>query len=154
MTLDEILMVWLDRINLVVNDFVKTIDIDYHSKTGLDFYADLTDNAVVWSIVYADEAGEAFYNNFIKRYPIAKELSYFTLSILHEIGHLETEWEMVDDIEERNSNLTNEQYFNLYNEKIATDWAGTWIEDNFSAARIVDKKLNKILNQFYKEVLD
>lgn len=150
MTLDK----WIDTINSVVSDFCKSIDEEYESRMGCDFCAVLNENTIEWSLIYAEKAGQSFYENFVSRYPVAKELSFFTVSILHEIGHFETEWEMIDDTEIRNRELTNEQYYDLFNERIATDWAGEWIENNYSAARCIDKKFTEILNKFYKEVLD
>lgn len=145
---------WYDKINSVVNDFCKSIDEEYESRMGCEFCAVLPESTIEWSLIYTERNGEAFYNNFTERYPAAKDFSFFTLSILHEIGYLETEWEMDNDISIRNTNLTNEEYFNLFNERIATDWAGEWIENNYAAARCIDKKFTETLNEFYKEVLD
>ena len=150
MTLEK----WFDKINLVIREVIKDFNEEYDCRMGADFTTYLDEDVIEWTLIYSEQAGDAFYKNFIERYPTAEEFSFFLLSILHEIGHLETEWEMVDDIKERNSKLTNEQYFNLFNERIATDWAGKWIENNYAAARCIDKKFSKILNEFYKEVLD
>ena len=119
-----------------------------------NFMACLTENVIEWTLIYKEQDGKAFYNNFIARCSAAKEFSFFFLSLLHEIGHFETEWEMKDDVKERNKHLSNEQYFNLFNEKIATDWAITWIEENIDTARSFDEKINNVLNEFYNEVLD
>jgi hypothetical protein len=44
----------------------------------------------------------------------------------------------VDDIEERNAITTEAEYFALYNETIATDWAGFFIEDNYTTVMQFD----------------
>jgi hypothetical protein len=74
---------------------------------------------------------------------------------LHEVGHLETENEMEDDVDIRNNEImTNEEYFNLFNERIATDWAGYWIEKNFQKAINLDDTFRNALNNLYAETLD
>lgn len=150
MTLDN----WFDTINAIVREFVRSFDEEYDCRMSTNFCACLTENTIEWSLLFVEPAGEAFYNNFIARYPAASNLNFFMLAILHEIGHLETEWEMVDDIDERNKELSNEEYFKLFNERIATDWAGEWIENNTITAHNINEKFNKVLNEFYKEVLD
>ena len=143
-----------EKINETVKEFVKSIDEEYDCRMGLDFMACLDENVVVWSLLCTETSSKAFYDNFVSRFPKAKGLSFFTLSILHEVGHLETEWEMEDDVEIRNSKMTNEEYFNLFNEIIATDWAGSWIENNFQKAINLDDIFRNVLNNFYAETLD
>jgi len=142
-------------INEVVREFVQSIDEEYDCRMGADFGACLNENVVEWSLLYVEKAGEAFYKNFVSRFPKANGFGLFTLSVLHEVGHFETEWEMEDDTGIRNqANMTNEEYFELFNERIATDWAGYWIEDNFEQACALDDKFQETLNKFYAAVLD
>lgn len=144
---------YLQKINKVINTFIKTIDESYSARMGNDFVACLNESVIEWTLIYVGNGGQAFYDNFVTRYPTAKNLQLFTLSILHEIGHLETEDEMEDDIEIRKTNLSNKDYFNLFNERIATDWAGKWIENNLDTAITLDKTLYKIIFEFYKKCL-
>lgn len=144
-----------EKINETVREFVKSIDEEYDCRMGLDFMACLDSDIVVWSILTLEKSGEAFYDNFVSRFPKAKGFSLFTLSVLHEVGHLETENEMEDDIDIRNNEImTNEEYFNLFNERIATDWAGCWIEKNFQKAINLDDTFRNALNNLYAETLD
>ena len=145
----------LKKINETVKIFVQSINEEYDCVMGLDFMADLANDVIVWSILTIEKSGEAFYDNFISRFPKAKGFSLFTLSILHEVGHLETENEMEDDVDIRNNEImTNEEYFNLFNERIATDWAGYWIEKNFQKAINLDDTFRNALNNLYAETLD
>ena len=145
----------LKKINEAVRNFVQSINEEYDCEMGLDFMAQLDTDIIVWSILTVEESGEAFYNNFISRFPKAKGFSLFTLSVLHEVGHLETENEMEDDTDTRNNEImTDEEYFNLFNERIATDWAGYWIEKNFQKAINLDDTFRNVLNSLYAEVLD
>ena len=143
------------KINEVVRDFVKSISEEYDCRMGIEFCVYLEENMIEWSILYVENGGEAFYENFISRFPKARGFNLFTLSVLHEIGHLETEWDMEDETYLRNTDtMDDETYFNLYNEKIATDWAGEWIEDNFDEALAIDDKFNEILSKFFEKVLN
>ena len=146
---------YLNSINAVLDEFVKTFEQDYSTRMGQEFMACLDENVVEWSLLYVNDGGEAFYNNFIQRFPCAQELGLFTLSLLHELGHLETEWEMVDDIEKRNSeSMSDEEYFNLFNEYIATEWAGEWIQSNLEQALALDRKIKDLISEMYEKVLD
>lgn len=144
---------WLDKINVELNAFVKTINEEYSCQYGTDFCAYLDNNIIEWTLLVTENSSEAFYANFVSRYPQVKGFSFFLLSLLHEVGHFETEWEMENDTEIRNSDLTDEQYFDLFNERIATDWAGEWILHNLLTAQKVDKQLTALLDDFYDEVL-
>lgn len=137
------------KLDNAVNDFVKEFFEDYHASIGLDFVCHLSECLIEYAIFTSKENNDSFYNNFIERFPKAKNFSVFTLSILHEIGHLETEDIMINDVDLRNKTLTNEQYFNLFNEKIATDWAGDWINDNFKEAKKINNTFTILLDNIY-----
>jgi len=144
---------WYKEINRTVREFIQTIDNEYNCRMGLDFCACLDENVIEWTIIYAEKSGKAFYEDFIKRFPKADGFGLFTLSILHEVGHLETEDEMIENTIDVDT-LTNEQYFKLHNEKIATNWAGTWLENNYKEAVALDDKFRDVITKFYADVLD
>ena len=144
----------LEIINRAVVALVKYIDEEYDARMGVDFGACMDENVVEWSLLVPEGSGKEFYENFCTRFPVARGFDLFTLSILHEVGHLETEWEMIDDTKIRNrKGLTNAEYFNLFNERIATDWAGEWIENNIKLALDIDKIFKKMLKKFYEATL-
>ncbi len=143
---------YYDEINKTVLQFVKSIDEEYTCHMGTDFSVDLDNNDIEWSLLYVEESGRAFYEKWKKVCPLALCFSYFTVALLHEIGHLETEWDMVDDTEKRNSELTGKEYFNLYNEKIATAWASDFCIEHFERAIDFDTQINFLLKNFYYEV--
>lgn len=149
----NIIATTIKELNEIIKKFVQTFDEDYSAEIGADFAADLDNNSVVWTLIYSEDGGKAFYSDFCNRYPPAKNYSFFLLSLLHEIGHLETEDEMIDDTDIRNTDLSNEEYFNLFNERLATDWAGEWIEENLTLAKQIDSKISFLLNNFYKVAL-
>jgi len=85
--------------------------------------------------------------NFIERYPRCANLSYTMLALLHEIGHHMTKTQRNKDENYENLVATGivnniEDYVNLHNEKLATDWAGNFASKNLLFCMDWDKKLN------------
>lgn len=131
-------------VTALIQDFVSSFDEEYTVEMGEEFAANLNEDIVYYSIIYAENGGRAFYENFVKRFPKCDGMSLMMLSILHEIGHLETEWDMVDDTAVRariRGEKDNERYFNLHNEFIATEWAGNWATSHMEEAKAWDKKI-------------
>lgn len=145
---------WLDIINDEVNSFIQIFNEDYTAEIGSDFCCYPTTGEIEWSLLIVDSGGIAFFKNFCSRYPEVVDFNIFTLSLLHEIGHLETVLDMdFESTRKRASGLTNEQYFELHDEKIATDWAGNWIHNNYSLAKATDDYFSNLLSQFYADVI-
>ena len=69
---------------------------------------------------------------------------------MHEVGHLETEWEMNDDPVP--VGISNEEYYNLHDEFIATDWAGEWLEENYDRAKNFDASILAALVMGYERL--
>ena len=150
MTLEK----FIEQIDELVRGLVKSIDEDYECEIGSDFCVYLDEDLIHWSLLYKDECGQAFYQNFIERFPRAKGFGLFTLSLLHELGHLETEWDMEDDSELDTDSLSNEDYFALHNEKIATDWAGEYLIQHYEDVFAFDELIEAYLQAMYAGVLD
>lgn len=144
----------IKKIDTLITSLLSEFDEEYTAKMGTDFEVNLDTKIVYWSLLYPEKSGQSFYDNFCSRFPIVKTLSIFTLSLFHEIGHIETEDEMIDDTDIRNTHLSAEEYFNLFNEKIATDWAGNFIENNFARVEKFDDSIFEIIYSFYDTLLD
>lgn len=137
----------------ILDDFVKEFDEEYVVVMGSDFQADNIEETIYYAIAMMDEGAKSFRANFEKRFPVAKDFDIFTLSFLHELGHLETEWDMVDDTKERNKikgEKDSEKYYALHNERIATDWAGEYLNDHYFTAKALEEKVLTAI----KKVLD
>ena len=128
-------------IHSALNNLLEQIDEEYSAIQGDTFEADTEEDTIYFTL---QNIKDAFYEDFTNRYPLASAFEPFTLSVLHEIGHLETEAEAMDDIEERNAITTEAEYFALYNEAIATDWAGFYIEDNYTTVLQFDSIVKTI----------
>lgn len=149
MTLDY----WFNEINNIVDGFIKTFDTDYNSTVGQDFCTIVEDNTIEWTLVYVEKGGKSFYENFVSRFPSADGFNLFTLSVLHELGHLETQEDMVDDVDERLAITNDYDYYALYNETIATDWAGWWIDSHYEDAIMIDTLFTTIINRCYSDLI-
>lgn len=147
------LQTYLNKINSTLNSIVKSFDENY-SIILSDKYAVDLDNEIITYALLVDSRNDKFYENFVSRFPCVKNFNVLFLSILHEIGHLETQDEMEDDTEIRNTELDEETYFNLFNEKIATDYAGFWVQDNLEIAKKYNDEIENILFEIYDRVLD
>lgn len=102
------------------------------------------------------ESSKIFRAYWVERCPMLKGFSDITISLLHELGHLETNEEIRPDfpvamrelalmgITERFDNDIdrNRFYFALPDEKAATEWAIKWLSDaeNRKKAKKFEKK--------------
>jgi hypothetical protein len=143
---------FLEEINEVVNEIVKYFDEEYSAYLSDEFSADIVNDKVAYSLLVEPISNEEFRNDFVSRFVVADKYSDFLLSLLHEIGHLETVNDMIDDIEKRGKITDNEKYFNLFNERIATDWAGFWLEDNEVLAKRFDAQIEERLFNLYSQI--
>lgn len=141
------------EVNAVIRPFIQQFEEDYDCFMSDRFMVVLSENAIGWSIVSTEEGGKAFYDDFINRFPCAKSYGLFTLSLLHELGHLEMENEMVNDIALRNTIKSHEEYFALPNERMATDWAGFWIMDNPIEAKQLNNSLKIVVEKIVNDLL-
>lgn len=99
-----------------------------------------------------------FSDHFRSICPTAKGFALVTLSLLHELGHFHTEREFegydrhTELIKIRNMYQTKAErdlaYFNLPDEKAATEWAIAWLQD--PEHRKIAKRFEKKFFQCFK----
>ena len=137
--------------------FVQSFDEDYACELGSDWEADYDEYIITWSFVMADRSAQSFRDDFIKRFPTCRDFDTFTLSLMHELGHLETCDEMEDDTSLRvaiyamtDRAKADEVYYGLHNERIATDWAGWYLTAHHDRMKAWEQKILESL----KKVLD
>lgn len=136
-----------------IKKFVQSFNEEYDVCMGTDFYVVTVTNTIVYTIAMSEKSGQAFYNNFVSRFPKCGQLSIFTLSLLHELGHLEMEWDEEDDIDLRNIITTDEEYFNLHNERIATDWAGEYATEHLDEMTKLDQQFINFITRTINKLL-
>lgn len=119
----------------VLNDFIKTINSNYRVlKDKYEFTSDWEEGKV-WVCFQENQEDDKLFMGYIEnKYNI--KIDTFLMSLLHEIGHLETETQELSDSRAielfalellyDNGEITKEQYFNQYFEieceTLATKW--------------------------------
>ena len=109
------------------------------------FYVDYCLNELFYNI-----GTKEFRKNFVDRCPKARGFANITLSLLHELGHLETTWYDFGDYDRDAeyakiltlpTNQINHEYFKLPDEYAATEWAIEWLSKKEN--RIVAKQFER-----------
>lgn len=143
-----------ERIYDILNRIAKTFDDEYEVDEGEEFSATFSTKLITYTLdVFT--ADFYFIQDMYRRggtnMPL---LSNILCSFLHEIGHLETEDLIVNDIKQRNEYSGDnysvlesfESYCELYNERIATQWAIDYILSNRTVVCEWDKQIRNRLS--------
>lgn len=141
-------------VTALLNDFIQMFDEEYTVELAHKFCADNIQEVVYYTVVMPKDSVDEFTTDFIKRFPACSCFSEFMLSFMHELGHLETEWDMVDDTEERNKIMDNTTYFQLYNERIATDWAGEYLTDHKAEMQMLERQILTEIHKIWQSIPD
>lgn len=148
------------KVTKELNTFARDFCPSIKCKMGGDFAAEKGKH-IYYSIVLSQKETKWFCEDFVRRYPAAKGFDAFTLSFLHELGHIVTWDDMIDDADERmalaekDSDFANNlAYFNLYNERLATDWAGHFLTDNVAAMRMWERTILRKLEKAWRHYSD
>lgn len=147
----------IQKMNSLLNDFIKTLDSEYDVIYDGAFYCDFGEMVISYSAQASTKEDRMFSDYIYGKYVDVPKISDFLLAVLHEIGHSETEDEMNDDVDVRNgfgsSNYENKedfykdfhQYYELHNEKLATDWAVWYLKENTQLCLELDEKIQQIV---------
>lgn len=77
-----------------------------------------------------EEQDKLFRKDFIRRCKSAQGFANVTLSILHEVGHWMTRYDIDwGEYFAEQENVYGQDYFNLKAERVATDWAIAWLSN-------------------------
>lgn len=145
------------EVTAMLTAFVQLFDEEWTVALGADFDC-LNDECLIhYAIAMSDDGATSFRTDFVKRFPACSDFDIFTLSFLHEVGHCETEIDMVNDVKQRNAiqKMTDkvkafQAYYALHNERIATDWAGEYLTAHHDTMKAWEEKILRI----FKKVLD
>lgn len=148
------------HVTRALNAMVRTIDEEYTCHLGSDFHVSMVTDKISWTFAQDAELAGWFRDDFISRYPVCADFDVFTLSLFHEVGHLENEWKIIkDDLAQRRAihelaatdkKAANKKYFALYSERVATDWAGEYLTEHHDEMKIWEEKIIRMI----KKVLD
>ena len=140
----------------ILNDFIKTINKDYkvlHDKK--EFTSDY-ENGKVWVCFNENKEDDTLFMDYItSKYNI--KIDTFLISFLHEIGHLETETDLLSDnraidlftleVLFDNNKIDKKEYFNRYFEieceSLATEWAIDYYLTHQEQCKALVKELRK-----------
>lgn len=136
----------MKRLEKAIVNFVKEIDEELSVTfiEGVGYYFETDTNTINIDFTETEDCGFMRHLNKVHKCRFAYDYPLVLWSILHEIGHYETEWELTetDDEQElrtllsltdetcRNDIEIQDMYFNLTAEWLATEWAIEWIKDN------------------------
>lgn len=129
-----------------IRKFVKSIDEELSVTfiCGVGCYFETATNTINIDYTETDDCGFMRHLKEIHKCDFAYDYSLILWTILHEIGHYETEWELLENDDEAelrfwlsltskekaNDIIIQNKYYNLTAEWCATEWAIEWIEEN------------------------
>lgn len=143
----------------LLRNFVKEVDEEISPIfiEGEGYYFETTTNKINIDLSDTEDYGFMRHLKEKHHYDCADTISIIIWSILHEIGHYNTEneidWE--DDFEDRfalactNSDVrynkkVQDMYFDLPSEFAATEWAIDYVKDNFENIMRISKLIENL----------
>ena len=155
------------KLNKAVSAQLAPFGISKAKYTGDYAYYDY-DESITYSLI-ENNVEDLFFKEFIKeRFNYIPENS-FIVSLMHEIGHHKTYYDLnpavIEFCEKEKERINKEminadmkrskelewQYFNLPDEIIATTWAIYYMETHPKKMRKMWKKCEKALHKFYSK---
>ena len=136
-----------------ISDNFENVDL------STDFECYPTTNEVFISIVALANALDEFMETLLPRTKV-DDISTFTWSFLHEVGHCMTDHYLNERTKNHCRNIKRKinrgsvstlVYYTLAEEKMATDWAIGFVERNHDLIKAFDKNILDILNRIYLE---
>jgi len=146
----------IDKLLNICTDFVNEIDEFEDVQMGVEFFCYPTTNEIFISLVASENAVEEFMTTLLERTNV-RDISEFTWSLLHEVGHCETWGVMTKRTTNHCRNVKRKimqgkqpsvNYYYLTDERIATDWAIKFVENNYEMVKKFDKRILKYLKKF------
>lgn len=136
-------------------DFINEIDDFEDVQLDKDFQCYPETNEVYISILASQNAVEEFMTTLLERTSVT-DISEFTWSLLHEVGHCETWYLMGKRINNHCKNqkrkitkgkIPSIAYYELTDEKIATNWAIRFVENNYEEVKAFDNAALELLKK-------
>lgn len=127
-----------EKINKVLNRFLKNNGFELSAKLGTDFAYFYDKSEITYSLVNSERMNKLF-KNYAYELGLGYDCGDFLLAFFHEIGHDQTMEDLDDDLEEECSLIKKtlsdtdkdaNKYFRLYDERVATEWAIDYINNN------------------------
>jgi len=129
-----------------IKKLVKSIDEELSVTfiCGVGSYFETATNTINIDYTDIDDCGFRRHLKEVHKCDFTYDYSLMLWTILHEIGHYETEWELLENQAEAelrfllsladetdvHNTAIQDKYYNLTAEWCATEWAIEWIKDN------------------------
>ena len=150
---DKILDLCTDFIEDNITDDIESVDL------STDFYCYPNTKEIYISVLAPAIALDDFIANLKTRTKI-DDISVFTWSFLHEVGHCMT-WNYLNKRTQNHCEYVKRKiergsldyllYYTLADEKIATDWAIRFVENNHKLVKAFDRMVMNEITNFYLE---
>ena len=149
----------IDELLNLCTDFINEIDDFEDVQLNNEFCCYPTTNEIFISVLASQNSVEEFMTTLLERTRI-KDISEFTWSLLHEVGHCETVYLLSERVNNHCRNVKKKiakgkvpsiNYYSLTDEKIATNWAIRYIENNYEDVKAFDAVVLGLLKKFIIE---
>lgn len=141
-------------INKLLKEYFWNEGYDLDFEMGTDFAYYDNKNLITYSLVVSERMDNLFMD-FAKSKGLEVDCGIFFLSLLHEVGHYNTIDELTDrqnaKCDEakrklRTSDADAKKYFNILDERMATEWAINYINENAERLKKLSEKIEKIVD--------
>lgn len=156
----------IEKLEKVINNFLVPFGLTGSFDTDFSYY--YGEDKVTFSLIIPKYANQ-YFQEFVNSIGADIEVDIFLVSLLHEVGHSET-YDDLDDMEiaysddikaeireELFAGVTEDRkkqlyfkYFNLPDERAATEWAIEYIRDNLEKIIVLWKKVQAAIISFYE----
>ena len=154
------MLIGVDRLLMLCNYFLEDNFNDFEEvRLSTDFYCYPNTAEIFVTFIALESAVDGFYNNLLTRTEI-NDISCFTWSFLHEVGHCMT-WNYLGkrtnnhcrNIKRKieRGSIDKQTYYRLADEKMATDWAIDFVSRNHDLVKAFDKNILQILTEIFVE---
>ena len=150
---DKILDLCAEFIEDNITNDIESVDL------STDFYCFPNTKEIYISVLAPATALDDFIANLETRTQI-NDISVFTWSFLHEVGHCMT-WNYLNKRTQHHCEYVKRKiergsldyllYYTLADEKIATDWAIGFVENNYKLVKAFDRMVMNEITNFYLE---
>ena len=160
----------MENILNIYTNFAKSIDDEIEIEFDNDWQCDIETKTIYIPLIESEEESERFINNFKKewckdRNIVKLSFSPVTMSFLHEIGHTQTEQgDIISKILRKISNflckhkitkeLSYKIYYNIPEEKRATQWAIEFIAWNYFKTIEFNANIENAYFEYYDKIIE
>lgn len=110
----------MSKLNELLNTIVEEFECEAVESNEFAYY--YAENKICYTLESNEEVDSVFLA-LVRANGLDERVGAFVISFFHELGHNETIDEIEEEFEGDKDSLSLEEYFNLEEEWIATEWA-------------------------------